>query len=70
MNVRKPADYNALFMALDELIAANLPQMELYCEIGRLVSGRQEKGAAVAAPEYLHSAYPDISGFSPETCAG
>ena len=49
MNVRKPADYNALFMALDELIAANLPQMELYCEIGRLVSGRQEKGAAVAA---------------------
>lgn len=65
MNVRKPADYNALFMALDELIAANLPQMELYCEIGRLVSGRQEKGAAVAAAEYLHSAYPDISGFSP-----
>lgn len=65
MNVRKPADCNALFMALDELIAANLPQMELYCEIGRLVSGRQEKGAAVAAAEYLHSAYPDISGFSP-----
>ena len=65
MNVRKPADYNALFMALDELIAANLPQMELYCEIGRLVSGRQEKGAAVASAEYLHRAYPDVSGFSP-----
>lgn len=65
MNVRKPADYNALFMALDELIAANLPQMELYREVGRLVSGRQEKGAAVAAAEYLHRAYPDVSGFSP-----
>ena len=65
MNIRKPADYNALLMALEELIAANLPQMELYCEIGRLVSGRQEKGAAVAATEYLHSAYPDVSGFSP-----
>ena len=65
MNVRKPADYNALFMALDELIAANLPQMELYCEIGRLVSGRQEKGAAVAAAKYLHSVCPDVSGFSP-----
>ena len=29
--------------------------MELYCEIGRLVSGRPEKGTA----------YPDASGFSP-----
>lgn len=65
MNVRKPTDYSALFAALDALAAANLPQMELYCEIGRLVSGRTEKGAAVAAAEYLHSAYPDASGFSP-----
>ena len=63
MNVRRLADYNALFMALDELIAANLPQMELYREVGRLVSDRQEKSAA--ATKYLHSAYPDISGFSP-----
>ena len=39
--------------------------MEPYCEIGRLVSGRPEKGAAVAAAEYLHGAYPDIPGFSP-----
>ena len=34
-------------------MAAQLPQMELYCEIGRVVSGRSEKGAAVAAAEYL-----------------
>lgn len=38
MNVRKPADYNALFTALDGLMTVNLSQMELYSEIGRLVS--------------------------------
>ncbi|MCX4372193.1 MAG: DUF1016 N-terminal domain-containing protein [Dysosmobacter sp.] len=65
MNVRKPTDYSALFAALGTLMAENLPQMELYCEIGRLVSGRPEKGAAVAAAEHLHSAYPGTSGFSP-----
>ena len=53
MNVRKPVDYSAMFAVLDTLMAANLPQMELYCGIGRLVSGRPEKGAAVAAAEYL-----------------
>lgn len=65
MNVRKPTDYGTLFTALDKLVAANLPQMELYCGIGRLVSGRPEKGAAVAAAEYLHGAHPDVAGFSP-----
>lgn len=65
MNIRKPVDYSAMFAALDKLVAADLPQMELYCEIGRLVSGRPEKGAAVAAAEYLNSAYPDATGFSP-----
>lgn len=61
MNVRKAADYSALYAALDQLMTSALPQMELYREIGHLVNGRPEKGAA----EYLHSAYPDISGFSP-----
>ncbi|WP_158604964.1 DUF1016 N-terminal domain-containing protein [Anaerotruncus sp. 1XD42-93] len=65
MNVRKPVDYSAMFAVLDTLMAANLPQMELYCGIGRLVNGRPEKGAAVAAAEYLCAAYPDASGFSP-----
>lgn len=65
MNVRKPVDYSAMFAALDTLMAANLPQMELYCEIGRLVIDRPEKGAAVAAAEYLCDVYPDTSGFSP-----
>lgn len=65
MNVRKPVDYSAMFVALDKLVAAGLPQMELYCEIGRLVSGRLEKGAVAAAAEYLRGAYPDASGLSP-----
>ena len=65
MNIRKPADYVTMFTTLDTLMAAQLPQMELYCEIGRVVSGRAEKGAAVAASEYLQAAYPTAEGFSP-----
>ena len=65
MNIRKPKDYSAVFSALDQLMASRLSQMELYCEIGRLVAGRTEKGAAVAASEYLQTAYPMIDGFSP-----
>ena len=65
MNIRKPTDYTAMFTTLDTLMAAQLPQMELYCEIGRVVSGRAEKGAAVAASEYLQAAYPAADGFSP-----
>ena len=65
MNIRKPTDYSTMFAALDAAVAAQLPQMELYCEIGRVVSGRTEKGAAVAASEYLQAAYPAAEGFSP-----
>ena len=65
MNIRKPTDYATMFTILDTLMAAQLPQMELYREIGRLVSDRVEKGAAVAASEYLQAAYPAAEGFSP-----
>ena len=65
MNIRKPTDYTAMFTTLDKLMAAQLPQMELYCEIGQVVSGRSEKGAAVAASEYLQATYPVAEGFSP-----
>ena len=65
MNIRKPTDYTAMFAALDAAVATQLPQMELYREIGRVVSGRSEKGAAVAASEYLQAAYPAAEGFSP-----
>lgn len=66
VNIKKSIDYSTVYAGLDTLTAANLPQMELYCEVGRLVSGRPEKGAAVAAAEYLRAAYPDISGSSPQ----
>lgn len=65
VNIRKPVDYSTLFSKLDKLMAAKLPQMELYREIGQVVSGRAEKGAAVAASEYLKMTCPDVEGFSP-----
>ena len=65
MNIRKPVDYSALYADLDKLMAAKLSQMERYREIGRLVSARIEKGAAVAASEYLQAAYPTATSFSP-----
>lgn len=66
MNVRKSIDYSAMYAALDGLMQADLPQMKLYSEIGRLASARGEKGAAVAAAEYLQTKYPDTAGFFPQ----
>ena len=65
MNIRKNIDYSEMYDSLDKLMVQQLPQMELYCEIGKAVSQRTEKGAAVAAAEYLTQKYPDVQGFSP-----
>ena len=65
MNVRKAVDYSAMFAALGSLMEADLPQMKLYCEVGKIVCTRSEKGAAVAAAEFLKEQYPDMTGFSP-----
>ena len=65
MNIRKNIDYSDMFTAMDAAVDVGLSQMKLYCELGRLVCERAEKGAAVAAAEYLHSRFPDVSGFSP-----
>ena len=67
MNIRKNIDYTDLCEALDRLMARQLPQMELYCEIGKAVCQRTEKGAAVMASEYLNQHYPDVKGFSPRS---
>ena len=67
MNIRKNIDYTDLYEALDGLMARQLPQMELYCEIGMAVCQRTEKGAAVMASEYLNQHYPDVKGFSPRS---
>lgn len=65
MNIRKPTDYRAMYAGLDHLLANDLPQMEMNLEIGKLISARPEKGAAVAAAEYLAANYPNRMGFSP-----
>ena len=67
MNIRKNIDYSEMYAALDYLMAQQLPQMELYCEIGKAVCRRTEKGAAVMASEYLNKHYPDVKGFSPRS---
>ena len=67
MNTRKNIDYTEMYESLDRLIAQELPQMELYCEIGKAVCQRAEKGAAVMASEYLNKRYPDAKGFSPRS---
>ena len=69
MNIRKNIDYTEMYEALDVLMAQQLPQMELYCGIGKAVCRRTEKGAAVMASEYLNKNYPDVKGFSPRSSA-
>lgn len=65
MNICKNIDYSEMYAELDKAMAADIPQMELYCEIGKAVCQRTEKGAAVAAAAYLSRQYPDVQGFSP-----
>lgn len=64
MNIRKPADYSAMHRELTEILARNLPQMDEIYAIGKTVSRRPEKGAAVAAAEFLQTVFPDRTGFS------
>ena len=65
MNVRKPADYSAMYHELTEILARKLTQMDEIYAIGKVVSCRPEKGAAVAAAEFLQANFPDRTGFSP-----
>lgn len=67
MNIRKNIDYSEMYRALDNLMSQQLPQMELYCEIGKVVCRRPEKGAAVMASEYLNKQHPDVKGLSPRS---
>lgn len=65
MNIRKNTDYSGLYDEIDRVLAADFSQIELYLELGRLVSGKPEKGAAVMAAECITANYPDRTGFSP-----
>ena len=65
MNVRKPVDYGTMYRELAAILAQNLPQMGEIHAIGKAVRQRPEKGAAVAAAEFLQANFPDRTGFSP-----
>ena len=65
MNVRKPADYSVMYQKLTAILSRNLPQMEEICAIGKAISQQPEKGAAVAAAEFLQAKFPDRTGFAP-----
>ena len=65
MNVRKPVDYGTMHRELTAILARNLPQMDEVYAIGKAISQRPEKGAAVAAAEFLQANFPEHAGFSP-----
>ena len=65
MNVRKPVDYGTMYRELTAILAQNLSQMDEIYAIGKVVCQRPEKGAAVAAAEFLQANFPDRTGFSP-----
>ena len=65
MNVRKAVDYGTMCRELTVILAQKISQMiEIYA-IGKTISQRPEKGAAVAAAEYLQANFPGRAGFSP-----
>ena len=65
MNVRKPVDYSTMYRELTAILAQNLPQMDEIFAIGKAISQRLEKGAAVTAAEFLQVNFTDRTGFSP-----
>ena len=65
MNIRKPVDYGMMCRELTTILAQKLPQMGEIYAIGKTISQRPEKGAAVAAAEFLQANFPDRMGFSP-----
>ena len=65
MNIRKPVDYGTMYRELTAILTQNLSQMDEIHAIGRAINQRPEKGAAVAAAEFLRANFPDRTGFSP-----
>ena len=56
--------------ALDTLLQTELPEAELYLEIGRAICARPEKGAAVMPLSISRPTTPSAGASPPETCAG
>ena len=53
MNIRKPVDYSQMYEALDNLLVSSMEQTKLFCEIGKVIDERPEKGAAVGSRQDL-----------------
>ena len=43
MNIRKNIDYSPMFDAMRVAMSTDMPQMKLYCELGRLICQRTER---------------------------
>ena len=65
MNVRKPVDYGTMYRELTAILTQNLSQMDEVYAIGKAISQRPEKGAAVAAAEFLQANFPDRAVKTP-----
>lgn len=65
MNIRKNISYSTMYVRINDAMQADLPKMERYFAIGQSVAERLEKGAAVAAAEYIQKNWPDEKGYSP-----
>ena len=65
MNIRRKINYSAMYARLIIAMQTDLSQMERYFAIGKAVAEHLEKGAAVAAAEYIQKNWPDAKGYSP-----
>ena len=59
-----------MYAALDTLLQTELPEVELYFEIGRAICARPEKGAAVMLPSISKQTIRRPRASLPATCAG
>ena len=70
MNIRKNIDYSAMFAALDAALSAELPQMQLCCELGRIVCSRPEKARQWLQPNICTAVSPMLPASPRGTFAG
>ena len=70
MNVRKPVDYGTMYRELTASLTQNLLQMDEVYAIGKAISQRPEKGAAVAAAEFCRRISLTAQAFPHVMCAG
>lgn len=66
VNIKTPIDYIAMFATLITLMKKDLSQIELYCEIDRLVSGSPKKDDTGAVVRYLNDKYHGVQGIFPQ----